>query len=501
MILDLIEWRAAETPQRPALWFNGRELSYLDLELRARRLAHRLRELGVKRGDRVAVLALNHPVHVDLLLAAPKLGIVCAPLNYRLGDAELRAAVDRIKPATIFVDSRHQALAEHFGYPWTRLSDYGDWLAVGQETPITPQGGPLTENDAHLLLFTGGSTGIPKAAVLPYRQTIGNAIGTAKAWGITDGDCAIQCTPCFHAALNVLTLPLFVAGGRVVLMSRFAADEYLALAEQHAASLMFMVPTMYQALGAHPAFETASISRVRWAISGGAPCPAPVRWAFARRGIAFKQGYGLTEVGVNCFSIDIEEATRKPEAVGRPLPEVQAVIRRPDGSACAPGEAGELTLAGPYLFSGYFEDPVETANALREGWFWTGDLLRQDEDGLFSVCGRRKEMYISGGENVYPVEVENALSQCYGVVECAVFGWPDGHWGERGIAVVALQEGAARDAEALSTELRTRLAGYKVPSEFLFLPELPKTGTDKVDRVQTRRLYEAQREARTGVDA
>ena len=494
MIPDLIEWRARETPQRPALWFNGRELTYLDLELRARRLAHRLRELGVRRGDRVAVLALNHPVHVDLLLAAPKLGIVCAPLNYRLGDPELHAAVARIRPTMLFVDSRHQPVAESLSGPWARLSDYNDWLGVGSEQPIHPEGAALSADDPHLILFTGGSTGLPKAAVLPYRQTLGNAAATARAWGLTESDGAIQCTPCFHAALNVLTLPLFVAGGRVVLMSRFSPEDYLSLAEQHRISLMFMVPTMYRALATHPAFDATDLGAVRWAISGGAPCPAPVRWAFARRGIAFKQGYGLTEAGVNCFAIEIDEAVRRPEAVGRPLPEIEAAIRRPDGSVCGVDEAGELTLAGPHVFSGYFEDPAETASALRDGWLWTGDLLRQDADGLFTVCGRRKEMYISGGENVYPVEVENALAQCYGVVECAVFAWPDEHWGERGVAVVALQEGAARDAEALVAELRTRLSGYKIPSDFLFVPELPKTGTEKVDRARTRELY-GQRQA------
>jgi fatty-acyl-CoA synthase len=501
MIPDLIEWRARMTPQRPALSFNGVELSYLEMELRARRLASRLRAQGVGRGDRVAVLALNHLVHIDLLLAAPKLGIVCAPLNYRLGETELRAAVARIAPTVLFVDSCHQALAETLGYPCISLVEYGDWLAAGSDTAIAPEGVPLTAEDPHLILFTGGSTGVPKAAVLPYRQTLGNAIATASAWGLSDADCAIQCTPCFHAALNVLTLPLFVAGGRVVLMSRFAPEDYLKLVAMHRASLMFMVPTMYRALAAHAAFETADLAGIRWAISGGAPCPAPVRAVFAQRGVAFKQGYGLTEAGVNCFVIGIDEARSKPEAVGRPMPDVQAAIRRPDGSLCAVGEAGELTLAGPQVFSGYFGDPVETAVALRDGWFWTGDLLRRDEDGLFSVCGRHKEMYISGGENVYPVEVENALAHCSGVVECAVFGWPDGHWGERGIAVVALQEGFPPDIDVLVAELRTRLAGFKIPAEFMLLPELPKTGTDKIDRVRIRRLYESRLQDALGVAA
>ena len=246
---------------------------------------------------------------------------------------------------------------------------------------------------------------------------------------------------------------------------------------------------MFQALADHPSFAAADLSRVRYAITGGAPCPPAVREAFAARGIRFRLGFGMTECGVNCFTISDDEAARHPDSVGRPMPGLQAVIRRADGRKAAPDEVGELTLSGPAVFSGYFRRPAETAEALRNGWLWTGDLARQDRAGLFYICGRRKEMYISGGENVYPAEVESALAQCRGVAECAVVGIPHARWGEAGLAAVALRRGARQTAEDLRAELKTLLAGYKVPAEFLFLKALPKTGAGKIDKPGIRALY------------
>ena len=489
-MLDLIQWRARKTPNRPALFFNGRWYSYLEMDARANRLANRLRDLGVQQGDRVGIIAHNHLVHFDLLLAAPKLGFIYAPFNYRLSQSELAAQCREANPTLVFADSRHQSLAESLGLPWTRLSDYRAWLAAGAETLPAPPERPLTDCDTHMLLFTGGSTGLAKGALLPYRQVLLNARHTADSWGLTDADCTIQCTPCFHAGINVLSLPLLYRGGRVVLMSNFDADEYLGHVALHRASVLFMVPTMYKTLVDYVDFDAADLSSVRWAISGGAPCPMPVRHAYAVRGVRFKQGFGMTEAGVNCFTMDLDAAERKPESVGKPMTDLDAVIRKPDGTPVPTGEVGELTLKGPQMFSGYLGRPEETAKLLRDGWLWTGDLARQDSEGDFFIAGRRKEMFISGGENVYPVEVETALYRCEDVMECCVMGLPDAQWGEAGLAVVVLQEGVSRDAEALRQQLRGILAAYKVPKHFYFLAALPKGGSGKVQKSELRRLYE-----------
>jgi len=495
-MLDLIQRRARQSPDRPALFFNGRWYSYAELDRRAIRLANRLREAGVEAGDRVGILALNHLAHFDLMLAAPKLGYIHVPLNHRLSGAELARMTAQVEPRLLFADGRHLASAQTLGAPVLALEGYSDWLdGAGDEPPPEPA---LDEESIWTILFTGGSTGPAKGAMLPYRQLLLNARLTADAWQLDENDCAIQCTPCFHAAVNVLSLPLLHRGGRVVLMSNFDADEYLGHVGLHRATVLFMVPTTYQMLIDFEDFEEADLSSVRWAISGGAPCPEPVRQAFVERGVRFKQGYGMTEAGVNCFQIEVDEADLQPDSVGRPMPRMEMVIRSADGQPVAPGAVGELTLSGPMLFKGYWQQPEETAQALRDGWLWTGDLACADGNGLVRIVGRRKEMYISGGENVYPAEVEAALYRCEGVLECAVTALADPQWGEQGLAALVLQEGVQRDGESLRQELRAQLAAYKLPRWFYFLRALPKTGAGKVDKAELRRLYEHRGAARAG---
>ena len=488
MIVDVAGWRASLTPERPAVHWRGRWYTYRELDERARKLAARLHAEGVRRGDRVAILAMNHLAHVDLVLAAPKLGFVYAPFNYRLSAAEQKGIAEVIEPALVLHDRANLDKAEALGARLLPLERYAGWLAKRAEPLDAPAPGA---DDIHMILLTGGSTGLPKGAQIPYRQTFFNAVNTALAWGLAEGDCAIQATPAFHAALNVLATPLLHVGGRVVWSEAFDPAEYLALAVRHGATILFMVPTMFQMLAEHPDFAAADLSRVRFAIAGGAPCPATLREPFGRRGVRFKQGYGMTECGVNCFAMDLDEAERHPESVGRPMPSLAARIRRPDGSDAAPGEIGELTLSGPLLCAGYFRKPGETAEALRDGWLWTGDLARQDEAGRYYICGRRKEMFISGGENVFPAEVEAALAQCRGVAECAVIGIPDARWGETGLAAVVARPGTRLSADVLRAELKSRLAGYKVPSEFLFLDALPKTAAGKIAKIEIRARYQA----------
>lgn len=493
MLADFIETQAASRPDSPALWSDGRWLDYRTLNHRANGLARRLQAQGIQAGDRVAILALNHVAHFDLLLAAMRLGFVVVPLNHRLGREELALMVARVRPSLLFVDAAHQPLADALALPLQSLDAYEAWLAVADEDPPCARR-PLTPEDLHMILFTGGSTGLPKAACLPYRQTLGNAEDTITAWGLDDRDVAIQCTPCFHAAANVLSLPLLMAGGRVVLMPRFDAGTYLALAEQHAVTWLFMVPTMYRALVEAPAFATLRLPRLRVAISGGAPCPPPLQARLAERGIVLRQGFGMTEAGVNCFQISCAEAARAPGAVGRPMPRMQMALRRPDGSlVTTPGEVGELTLAGPQLCAGYFGDPDLdlAAQGFREGWLWTGDLAQVGDDGLYRICGRRKDIYISGGENIYPAEVEAALAGCDGVAECVVFGWPHPHWGECGIALVVPEPGATIEPATLRAQLRQRLAGYKLPLEIEVVHTLPKSGAGKILRNTARSEYKA----------
>lgn len=487
--LDLAARSARRWPQRPALMAEGLWWSHAELNVRAEQLAARLHLAGVRKGDRVGILALNQLAHFDLLLAAPKLGFIYTPFNHRLPADETAALLAYVRPCLLLVDATNAALAQAFTGPRLQLEHYAAWLAEteGKAAPA-PE---LTPEDSHMLLFTGGSTGTPKGALLPYRQTLANVIATVKGWGLSRSDCAIQATPCFHAALNVYSTPLLAIGGRVVLMPSFEPGEYLRLMQATRATRLFMVPTMFRMLAEHAAFSSADFSAVRSAISGGAPCPPALRELFAARGIAFRQGFGMTEAGVNCFAISQAEASAQPLAVGRPLRGLSAVVRQPDGTPCAADEVGELTLSGLQVCVGYFERESEWAECYRDGWLWTGDLARIDGNGLTFITGRRKEMFISGGENVYPAEVEAALSAHPDIVECAVLGVPHARWGEVGLAAIALRADARLDAPIFEAWLRQHVAGYKRPREFLFLPALPKTAAGKFNKPEIRRLYAA----------
>jgi fatty-acyl-CoA synthase len=469
--------RASLTPSREALRFKHHSFTYIELAERAEQLARQLAAHGVQKGDRVSILARNHPAHLKLILATTKLGYIYTPLNDRLSAQELLNVMEYIHPKILFVEQEHAALAGDSGTMLVQLEQYYTWLQESAP-PVPPP--VLSLEDTQMILFTGGTTGVPMGAMQPYRQGIFNTINTVLAWGLRDDDSVIQTTPCFHAAVNALAVPLLSIGGKVILQDVFDAGEYLKLVEKERPTILFMVPTMFKMLIEHPAFSHTDFGSVRWAVSGGAPCPEPVQAAFRSKGVPFRQGYGLTEGGVNCFAISPEDAAVRPNAVGKPVLYAKAVLRDEAGNPVPQGDVGELTLYGPHVFSGYFDRPDETAKVLKNGWLWTGDLARQDGDGFFFICGRRKEMFISGGENVFPSEVENALYTHPAVSECAVVGIPDPHWGEVGLAVVVPRPATPIGPEELKEHLKSRLAGYKMPKQIHIAHTLPKSGAGKI---------------------
>jgi fatty-acyl-CoA synthase len=473
---------AAYHPERPAVYWRGSWLHYAALYRRAQRAAASLAGLGVTRGERVAVLGPNHLGYLELYFAAPLLGFIPTLLNHRLSEAELKGLLEYTRPRVLFYTDEFAAIAQRLhpqAYPLEALQT----LPEGS----LPDYAPSLEDPA-LLLFTGGTTGLPKGALIPYRQLLVNAIQTCMSWGLSPEDRYIVATPMFHAALNALATPLLYLGAQVLLQEKFDPAEYLAWVSTHRVSLLFLVPTMYQMLAQHPHFAQADLQTVRWAISGGAPCPHPVRAAFRAKGVRFKQGYGLTECGVNCFTQDLEEADAYPESVGRPMPHLWARLVGDDGLEAL---EGELWLSGPVVMSGYFERPAETAKALvvHQGrtWLRTGDLAQRDAAGRYYIVGRAKEMFISGGENVYPIEIERVLYDHPAVLECAVLGVPDARWGEVGLAAVVLKTPISE--EELKDFLRARLAGYKVPKHFLFISELPKSGPGKILKSELYRRF------------
>lgn len=461
-------------PSRPAVFWHGHWFSYAELYQRAVRAAQSLAGQGVQKGDRVGVLSVNHIGYLELYFAAPLLGFIPTLFNHRLSEAELKGLVEYANPKGLFYGEDLSGLAQRLHTSSYALESL-QTLPAGQLPPYQAE-----LEDTALILFTGGTTGLPKGAQISYRQLLTNAFQTCMSWGLRPEDRYIVSTPMFHAALNALCTPMLYLGASVIIQEKFDPTEYLRWVSEHRVSLLFLVPTMYQMLAQHADFASADLHSVRWAISGGAPCPAPVRQAFKSKQVRLKQGYGLTECGVNCFMLDLDEAEQFPESVGRPMPHVWA--RLVDTNGVEAQHEGELWLGGPVVMSGYYRRPEDTTEALieHEGRIWlrTGDLAQRDEAGRYYIVGRVKEMFISGGENVYPIEIERALYDHPAVLECAVVGVPDARWGEVGMAVIVLKSPASE--EDFRNFLKSRLAGYKVPKYFFFPPELPKSGPGKI---------------------
>jgi fatty-acyl-CoA synthase len=482
--------------------------TYAELAERANRLAAWLAGAGVRPGDRVGLLALNGVEVLDALFACAKIGAVLVPYNWRLHPAELNELVLRTGPAVMLYSGElgpacAEALRAAGVRPWLvhldgeGLPGSAPYAAALAAAPPDPVANPaFREEDVLCLLFTGGTTGAPKAAQITYRQVAWNTF-TTLVHEVRPGDVTLTHTPMFHTGgLFVYTLPLLTVGGRVVILRRWDAAQALALLASEQATLFFAVPTQYQQLLEADGFATADLSRLRFLTSGGAPMPAPLREAWRRvHPVPFKQGFGMTEFGPGVFSMEPADADRKAGSVGRVNQFVEARLVREDGAEAAPGEVGELWLRGPACCAGYFEDPAATAASIdREGWLHTGDLATRDEEGFFSVAGRRKDMFISGGENVYPLEIETALLAHPAVALAAVVGAPDARWGEVGHAFVVLRadEGAAAATEAdLLEHLRGRLARYKVPKRVTRLEAMPLTAAGKIQKTELARRARA----------
>lgn len=501
---DVVGERARLTPGKTALVTvaDGSRYSYLDLDQRVGRLVRAwLGPCGFAPGDRVALLAHNRVEFIDAFFAAARSGVILVPLGTKLTpheiafiakDAGLRGIMyggefaETIRGLAGSLDiARWITLDEPAAEGHARLGDLlqqGDPSAPGA---ALPRPGP---EDVCCLLYTSGTTGKPKGVMVPHRMVAWNGYNTAMCWQLREEDVSPVFTPLYHAGgLGAFLLPIFCIGGTVVLHAGFDAEEIWRVIERERCTVVLGVPTIYKLLMEAPAFQTVDLSRVRWLISGGAPLPLYIIEAYQQRGVAFKQGYGLTEVGVNCFSMTVEESVRKKGSIGKAMMYTEARAAGPDGHPVPAGEVGELWLRGPHVCKGYWNNPEATAAALdAEGWFHTGDLARRDEEGFFYIAGRQKDMLISGGVNVYPAEIEAELLLHPAVQDAAVVGLSDPTWGEIGAGCVVLREPGSVTGEDLAAFLSAKLAKYKIPRRWLFLDALPRTAYGKVVKGELR---------------
>ena len=454
-------------PERVALvdGTSGERWTYRELWQRAQRRAAWLRdEHGVGPGDRVAWHAGNRLSFFEALFACARLGAILVPVNWRLAPPEVSWILDHCQPRVVLDDA---------------LEDAAALATRAGEVPAVPAA-ECREGTPLLILYTSGTTGRPKGAVLTHGSISWNSVNTQVACDLRADDSTVTFTPLFHTgAVNVLSLPLLHRGGKVVLFATFEPAAVLAAIERERVTILFGVPTTFEMLRDEPDFGRADLSSVRFSLCGGAPCSLELIHEYARKGVVFRQGYGLTEVGPNCFSLPPEDAERKAGTVGFPVLHGEARVVDAEGRDVPQGEVGELWLRGPHVCGGYWQDPDATDAVVRDGWWATGDLFTIDAEGYYRVVGRKKEMFISGGENVYPAEVEAALLEHPEVAEAAVLGVPDARWGEVGWAYVAPE---TVDPEALLEFLRTRIAKYKVPKKVITLPTLPRNAMGKVVR-------------------
>ena len=458
----------------------GERYSYAQLDARIDRAAGWLRALGISRGERVGVLAMNRIEQIDLFYACHRVGAALVPFNWRLSASELTGIVADARVSVCFGEERFRELAEtaQLDCQWIDLDrDVADMDVVPGEDAVNEA------NDAALILYTSGSTGRPKGAVLPHRQILFNAVATNTAWQLSSDDVAAITTPFFHTGgWNVFATPLWQRGGTIVLMEKFEPDAFLLAMAEEQCTVALTVPTQLLMLMQCTSWGI-ELPNLRSFFSGGAPCPVSVLQSVREAGYDIREGYGLTECGPNCFTIGAEQAIAQPGIVGWPVPFLEMRTVDEALNDVATGDVGELLLRGPQMFAGYLNDPERTREAVTsDGWLRTGDLAIRNAEGAYSIAGRRKEMYISGGENVYPGEVEAALCACPGIAEVVVVGVSDAHWGEVGRAfVVPRPDTTIREEDVLEFAV-ARLARYKAPKSVVFLNELPRLGSGKIDR-------------------
>ncbi len=502
---DYLARRELYSPDKLAFIDAGKSpewrLTFRDANRRANKLANWLKSQGVEKGDRVAILACDGYEHLDTFFACSKLGAVHTALNWRLHWQELLEIFRYTNPKIlIYSDDFKEGVANlitHYGLRITHLDGNGlpgsipfePTLQSASDSAVTCPS--LEAEDIAALIFTGGTTGLPKAAEVSHRMIAWNTLNTV-IHDVTHNDVYLNVFPMFHTGgLFVYTLPQVIFGGTTILIRQFDPAQVLTLLEGEKVTIFAAVPTMYQMLTTASNWDSANLSSLRFCTSGGAPLPVSLVEKYTQeKNIRFKQGFGMTEFGPGIFALAPEDAIHKAGSIGRPNFFVDAQIVDEQNQFLGPNEAGELVLKGPSYCSGYFNNPEATQAAVDErGYFHTGDVARFDEHGYFYIVDRKKDMFISGGENVYPAEIEKVLYQHPAVHMCAVIGLPDPKWGEVGKVCVVLKPGQSTTEDELLKFMTGRLAKYKVPKSVVFMDVLPISAAGKIIKYELRKQF------------
>ena len=500
------DWIAHHTMHRPTKeavrdLATGRSFTYAELDRRIDAMAAHLRSLDIGRGDRVAVLAHNGVEYFDIQFACARTGSICVLLNWRLTVPELEYMITDSSPSLLVHDSTFSATAVEL----QRSCGIDALLCIdgnAEENPYEQvladfdgdngRREELTHDDVISIMYTSGTTGHPKGAMITHGMNFWNSVNLGIPAGIGLDTVSLCVLPLFHTGgLNCYSNPTLHAGGTVVIMKAFDPGDALRVLgdREQGITHFFAVPAPYQFMMQHPDFEQTDLSRLRIAGVGGAPCALTIMEAWAGRGVLMAQGFGMTETSPACIFLDPGDALRKIGSTGKALLHTEMRIVDDEGHDCGPNEVGELWVAGPNITPGYWNRPDATAAAFEGRWLKTGDAARVDDEGFVYIVDRWKDMYISGGENVYPAEVENVLYQLPEVAEAAIIGVPNEKWGEVGLAVLALKPGATLDRATVVEHCVSRLAKFKIPNDIAIVDVLPRNTTGKVLKRELRTQF------------
>lgn len=479
-----ISKRAHINPDRIAVITDQEQLTYEKLEQHIKNTAaYLVNEMKVKKGDRVAILSQNRLEYIVLLFAIARLQCVAVPLNIRLSVTELLYQITDSGTTALVVDNDFyeigQSIEKEIGLQLVNINRFRDYENFSEST-ITPE---IDAEAPFIICYTSGTTGKPKGAILTQSNMYWNAINNILAIDLTSHDRSIVLLPLFHiGGLGLFAFPTLFTGGAIIIPGKFEPTKVITMIETFEATVVMGVPTIHQALLDCPSFQKEKMKSVRWFYSGGAPCPVELIEEYYDKGFLFGQGFGLTETSPTVFMLSREDAPRKKGSIGKPVVFSDYRLIDAQGNDVKQGDVGNLIVRGPNVMKGYWNRAEATSEAIVNGWFHTGDLARVDEEGFVYIVGRKKEMIISGGENVYPLEVEQVIKQLPEIKEVAVVGSIDPKWGEIPIAFIAKKEGAFITEEQINQHCLTNLAKYKVPKQIIFLEELPKNATGKIQK-------------------